>query len=607
MPRPRRKLGTRADATAVLREVFGHPRFRPGQGDAVKAVVAGRDAVVLLPTGHGKSLCYQVPAMVARRRGRGTAVVISPLIALMDDQVSQLSGKGVAAGALHSHRSPQQRIETGAAFASGDLDLLYVSPERAATEEFRLQLEAGAVSLLAIDEAHCISQWGHDFRTDYLRLGELRDRVEVPMIALTATATPRTLAEVIERLRLRDPERVTAGFARKNLAFVVRSFEPEHDRVHALQYELDRLKLREAGCGGRAIVYCATRDTVEAVTHRLRAEGYPVAGYHAGRDQTSRERAQRAFEASKARVLVATSAFGMGVDLPDVRLVVHLQAPGSPEAYYQEAGRAGRDGKASRCVLFFGDEDVRIQQHLSGSSEALRALEHYARVEGVCRQQTLCEYLEGEPGAGACGRCDVCKPSLRRGPKLRRRKPLSKRDRALVVRALRRLGRAVSVDALSRALRGWEVKRLSKGDLLTLPELGALERHDDQAIRDALDDLVFEGTLRRRMGARGPVVALAGLVDEEPDLLRDRTLPPPTAGVTSIAPELDRACKAKARQLDVRPSALLPKRAIVGIDRARPETLEALRRVPGVRDFAVEHMGEELLALVERYAFSRAR
>lgn len=600
------RLGSQADATAVLREVFGHERFRPGQRDAVKAAVAGRDVVVLLPTGRGKSLCYQIPAMVARRRGRGTTVVVSPLIALMDDQVSQLRGKGVKAAALHSHRTPEQRIDTIEAFEAGELDLLYVSPERAATEEFRQRLEAGDVSMLAIDEAHCISQWGHDFRPDYMRLGELRGRLDVPIVALTATATPRTLAEVIHRLRLQDPDRITASFARKNLAFVVRCFEPEHDRVHALRHELDRLKLRDGPQGGRAIVYCATRDSVDAVTHRLRSEGYPVAGYHAGRDAKARDRAQRSFETNKARVLIATSAFGMGVDLPDVRVVVHLQAPGSPEAYYQEAGRAGRDGKAARCVLYFGEEDVRIQQHLAGSSEALRALEHYAQTDSVCRQQALCEYLEGEPGEDPCGRCDVCKPSLRRAPAPKRRKPLTKADRKIVVRALRRLGRPVQIEALCRALRGFEVKRLSKADLLTLPEMGALERHDDTAVIEALDDLALEGVLRRRMGPRGPTVALAG-VDEDEHSLRERSRPPPTSGSTSIAPELDRACRAKARQLDVRPSALMARRTLVGIDRVRPQTLDELRRVPGMRESTVEAMGEELLALVERYSLSRVR
>lgn len=599
-------MGSQAEATAVLREVFGHPRYRPGQRDAIKAAVAGRDVVVLLPTGRGKSLCYQVPAMVARRRGRGTAVVVSPLIALMDDQVSQLRGKGVKAAALHSHRTPEQRIDTTEAFRAGALDLLYVSPERAATEEFRLQLEAGAVSMLAVDEAHCISQWGHDFRPDYMRLGELRGRLDVPIVALTATATPQTLAEVIARLRLQDPERVTASFARKNLAFVVRCFEPEHDRVHALRHELDRLKLREGPLGGRAIVYCATRDSVEAVTQRLRAEGYPVAGYHAGREAKARDRAQRAFETNKARVLVATSAFGMGVDLPDVRVVVHLQAPGSPEAYYQEAGRAGRDGKAARCVLYFGEEDVRIQQHLAGSSEALRALEHYAHNDSICRQQTLCEYLEGEPRESPCGRCDVCKPSLQRAPAPKRRKPLTQVERKLVVRALRRLARPVLVEALCRALRGWEVNRLSKADLLTLPELGALERHDDKAVLEALDELVSEGILRRRMGRRGPTIALAG-VDDDEQSVRERALPPPTSGSSSIAPELDRACRAKARQLDVRASTLLARRTLVGIDRIRPQTLDELRRVPGMRESTVLAMGEELLALVERFALSRVR
>ena len=601
------RLGSRADASTVLREVFGHPRYRPGQRDAVQAVVGGDDAVVLLPTGRGKSLCYQVPAMVARRRGRGTAVVVSPLIALMDDQVSQLAGKGIRAGALHSHRTPEDRIATVEAFEAGDLDLLYVSPERAATEAFRLRLESADVSLIAIDEAHCISQWGHDFRPDYLRLGELRDRVSVPMVALTATATPRTLDEIEARLRLRDPARVVAGFARKNLAFIVRRFEAEHDRVFALRHELGRLSLREDATAGRAIVYCATRDMVDAVTQRLRADGFPVAGYHAGHDASSRDRAQRGFETGKSRVLVATSAFGMGVDLPDVRLVVHLQTPGSPEAYYQEAGRAGRDGKAARCVLFFGEEDIRIQQHLAGSSEALQAIEHYATVDSICRQQTLCEYLEGGPGADPCKRCDVCRPSLRRAPKPRRRKPLPKTDRAVILRALRRLGRPVLIESLSRALRGCEVKRLGRADLLTLPELGKLDRHDDVALRAALDEMVADGVLRRRRAQRGPIVMLAGADDVDEPAYRERPLPPPTSGATSIAPELDRACRAKARELSMRPSALLPRRTIVAIDRRRPTSLDELRRVPGMREATVEAMGEELLALVERYASSRVR
>ncbi len=600
------RLGSYADATSVLREVFGHPRFRPGQRDAVKAAVAGKDVVVLLPTGRGKSLCYQVPALVARKRGRGTAVVISPLIALMDDQVSALRGYGIEAGALHSHRTPEQRVQTQTLFEAGGLDLLYVSPERAATPQFRDRLESGHISMVAVDEAHCISQWGHDFRPDYMRLGELRDWFAGPIMALTATATPRTLDEVVHRLRLKTPAQITASFVRKNLAFVVRQFEPEHDRVYALRHELDRLRLREVGTAGRAIVYCSTREMVDVVTQRLRAEGYPVAGYHAGRDATARERSQRGFESGKSRVLVATSAFGMGVDLPDVRAVVHLQAPGSPEAYYQEAGRAGRDGKAARCVLYFGPEDLEIQRHLAGGSEALSALEHYAHADEACRQETLCTYLEGESVPLRCGRCDVCKPSLQRVPKPRRRKALTKADRAVVLRALRRVGRAVPIDALSRALRGWEVKRLARADLLTLPELGALERHDDVAVREALDDMVAAGVLRRRPGRRGPTVAIPGGEDEE-TTLRERAVPPPTSGLSSIAPELDRACRAKARELGIRPSALLPRRAIVGIDRARPESLEDLRRVSGVREQAVEAMGEELLALVERYALSRVR
>ncbi|MEM6291272.1 MAG: ATP-dependent DNA helicase RecQ [Myxococcota bacterium] len=590
----------------MLSEVFGHPRFRPGQRDAVKAAVAGRDVLVLLPTGRGKSVCYQVPALVARRRGKGTTVVISPLIALMDDQVAQLSGRGVDAAALHSHMRPEQRVDVQSRFDAGELDLLYVSPERAAMPEFRARLEAGGVAMVAIDEAHCISQWGHDFRPEYLQLGELRDWFQGPILALTATATPRTLDEIAARLRMDAPTCVRAPFARKNLSFIVRRFEDDHDRVAALRHELDRLKLREAVGTGRAIVYCSTRDTVDVVAQRLRADGMPVAAYHAGRDATARARAQRSFETSRARVLVATSAFGMGVDLPDVRLVVHLQAPGSPEAYYQEAGRAGRDGRASRCLLFYGEADFAIQRHLAGGrgTEPLLELQRYAEAEQTCRQQTLCRYLQGDDVEVSCGRCDACRPSLRRAPKPVKRPRLTQKERAMLVRVVGRLKRPVPLEALSRALRGWEVNRLARADLLTLPELGSLEHRDAGAIADAVEEAIEMGRLRRRFGSSGPVICVAG--DDDNDE-RELKRPPPTAGITSIAPELSRACRGRARELGVKPTQLLPRRAILGIDRKRPETLDELRRVPGVRESTVEAMGEELIALVQRYASSRAR
>jgi ATP-dependent DNA helicase RecQ len=357
-------------ALDVLERVFGYVGFRPGQAEAVEAAVSGRDAVVLLPTGSGKSLCYQVPALVAFEAGRGTTLVVSPLIALMRDQVGALDGRGVAAAALHSHQSDAVGRDAVARLLRGELALLYVSPERAGKEAFRRLLGRARIAGLAIDEAHCVSQWGHDFRPDYLRLHELREQSDAPMMALTATATDVVLAEIEARLALRDPLRVRSGWERPNLSFSVRPLRAHAERLDALRAELDAAGLRPRRGAGRALVYCATRKITEKVAAALRSEGFGVGHYHAGRTKLARERAQAAFEAGRTRVLVATNAFGMGIARPDIRVLVHSQTPGSLEAYYQVAGRAGRDGAPARCVLFHGAADLVTQRRLAASGDA---------------------------------------------------------------------------------------------------------------------------------------------------------------------------------------------------------------------------------------------
>ncbi len=611
-----KRLGSFAAAGRVLRDVFGHPRFRPGQRDAVKAAMGGRDVVVVLPTGRGKSACYQVPALAARGAGRGPTIVVSPLIALMDDQVAQLRGLGVRASALHSHLDASTRASTLAALRSDALDLLYVSPERACQPEFRAVLEAGTVGMVAVDEAHCISQWGHDFRPDYQRLGELRSRFEGPIVALTATATPETLQDIATRLELRDPVWVRGAFQRKNLAFAVQHLDDDDDaRTLALHRALDPLQLRDTGAGGRAIVYCSTRHSVESVARELGTRGYPVAHYHGGRTAVARAKAQRAFETGRARVLVATNAFGMGVDISDVRLVLHFQAPGSLEAYYQEAGRAGRDGAPARCVMFYAPLDLQTWAHLhatAGLSEtrelALQAVQTYAEQSSSCRQRELCSYLSGARVEVTCRRCDVCRPGRRRALAAPSRVAagLSTQEAESVVTAVSRLRRPVAARSLIWALRGTEARRIARGDLLTLPEFGALARHAEPVVRGAIDDLLAAGRLRR-CGPRGATISVPGSpsAGAPSRQVRPKLLPRPTAGASSIAPEVDRACRAKARELQLRPSALLPRRAIVGIDRLRPESIEELRRIPGMRELVVEAMGDELLALVQRYASRR--
>ncbi|HSN30243.1 MAG TPA: RecQ family ATP-dependent DNA helicase, partial [Kofleriaceae bacterium] len=319
----------------VLREVFGHDRFRHGQQEAVEAVMGGRDALVLLPTGGGKSLCYQVPAIARARAGAGTTIVISPLIALMNDQVRAMAARGIAVAALHSQCEEEERAETVGRLVRGELAMLYVSPERAVLDGFKRMLARVRIALIAIDEAHCVSQWGHDFRPEYMRLAELRQVVRAPVIALTATATPRVLAEIASSLELDAPVMVRGDFRRPNLAFSVVHASGEAARIATTIEVLERAGLRGTTGRGRGIVYCATRKKAEEVAAALSDAGFAAGYYHAGRTGLARERAQARFELGKTRVLVATNAFGMGIDYPDVRAIVHVQAPGSLEAYYQ--------------------------------------------------------------------------------------------------------------------------------------------------------------------------------------------------------------------------------------------------------------------------------
>jgi len=373
----------------ILHELFGFREFRFGQQDAVDAVMQNRDAVVLLPTGGGKSLCYQVPAVAFRRQGKGTTVVISPLIALMQDQVAALSGRGIAAAAMNSHQDDEQRRDVSAQFLKGELDLLYVSPERAALEGFRRMLRKVPVALLAIDEAHCVSQWGHDFRPEYMRLGELRELFSGPTIALTATATPRVMTEIVAQLQMRNPTLVKGDFTRANLAFSVQHLRGDEARLDALIAALDEAGMRSRkGEHGRAIIYCATRKKAEDVAKKLKSANVPCSHYHAGRTQLARSRAQNAFEAGRSKVLVATNAFGMGIDYPDVRLIVHFQSPASLEAYYQEAGEVS-------VVLRSGRSDDPAAHRRNGAAQRGPAV---AWGSGARRRATLCRFRDLSTG-----------------------------------------------------------------------------------------------------------------------------------------------------------------------------------------------------------------
>jgi ATP-dependent DNA helicase RecQ len=391
----------------VLRSVFGFPEFRGLQREVIDEVVAGRDALAVMPTGAGKSLCYQLPALLRP----GVGVVVSPLIALMQDQVAALAENGVAAAFLNSTleaweaRAIEQRVREGA------LDLLYVAPERLLTDRCLELLESAPLALFAIDEAHCVSQWGHDFRPEYLQLGVLRERfAAVPRLALTATADPATRREIAARLLEPGARTLVAGFDRPNLFY--RVIDREGGPAQLLAF------LRSEHPGAAGIVYRRTRDAVERTAEHLAAHGVEALPYHAGLDAATRRRNQERFRAEDGVVMVATVAFGMGIDKPDVRFVAHLDLPESLEAFYQESGRAGRDGDPADSWVAWGLQDLvlaRARIDRSEADEARKRIEQrklesiVAYVEtAACRRQVLLRYF-GEQPAERCGRCDNCR------------------------------------------------------------------------------------------------------------------------------------------------------------------------------------------------------
>jgi len=395
-----------ADPSAVLADVFGYTGFRGEQSAIVHRVVSGGDAVVLMPTGGGKSICYQIPALCRA----GTGVVLSPLVALMHDQVAALRLAGVRAAALNSTLSPQERADVERAYLAGELDLLYLAPERLSSPGTVEFLQRGRVALFAIDEAHCVSQWGHDFRPDYLQLGALAELwPDVPRIALTATATPATHREITERLRLERAEHFVASFDRPNIRYRI-------DAKHKVREQLVDFVSREHP-GEAGIVYALSRKRVEQAAEWLREAGVDAVPYHAGLPAGARLDAQTRFLREEGVVVVATIAFGMGIDKPDVRFVAHIDLPKSVEGYYQETGRAGRDGEPAEAWMAYGLADVVQQRQLieSGEGDAAAKRNQLAHVSHMlelcettgCRRRYLMGYF-GQELAEPCGNCDVC-------------------------------------------------------------------------------------------------------------------------------------------------------------------------------------------------------
>jgi ATP-dependent DNA helicase RecQ len=599
-------------ALSVLTRTFGYPAFRGQQAEIVEHVVGGGDALVLMPTGGGKSLCYQIPALVRE----GVGVVVSPLIALMQDQVDALTAVGARAGFLNSTQTPAERSAVERAFVAGELDLLYLAPERLGTASAVELLDRGRIALFAIDEAHCVAQWGHDFRPDYLRLSVLHERwPQVPRIALTATATEATRREIVQRLDLADAASFVSSFDRPNITYRI---EPKQQPVQQL------LRLIAAEHDGDAgIVYCLSRASVEKTAAALVAAGIPALPYHAGLDASVRASNQSRFLREDGLVMVATIAFGMGIDKPDVRFVAHLDLPKSVEGYYQETGRAGRDGLPSTAWLAYGLQDVVQQRRMIDSSDGdlahRRNLSAHldamlALCETVeCRRVRLLAYFGQE--STACGNCDTClTPPQSFDGTVAAQKLLS-----TVVRLERERNQRFGAGHLIDILLGRSNDRVVKGRHDQLSTWGIGTEHTDVEWRGVVRQVLAQGLLAVQ-GEYGALTAtdaagdvLAGrrpvMLRTEPERQgRSRSRSARGSGgaaAADLAPadaglfEALRAWRGGvAKEQGVPAYIVFGDATLRGIAGARPTSLSALGNVSGVGEKKLEAFGEAVLVVV---------
>jgi len=593
----------------VLRRVWGHAAFRPLQREAMRAVLAGRDSLVVLPTGGGKSVCFQAPALVGG--DGGVAVVVSPLISLMKDQVDALTANGVPAACLHSGLGPEERRQVEAGLPAGRYRLLYVSPERLVGEggeAFQAFLGRCRVRYFAIDEAHCISQWGHDFRPEYRRLGALRDAFPgVALHAFTATATERVRGDIADQLRLADPEILVGSFDRPNLVYRVR-------RRHGLDAQLRAALDRHPGEAG--IVYCLSRREVERVAAKIASWGRRAVPYHAGLDAGTRARHQDDFLNERADVVVATVAFGMGIDRSDVRFVLHAAAPRSPEHYQQEAGRAGRDGLEAECLLLYSPGDFATWGRLLGESgeltEAARrlfaAMHRYAAATR-CRHRVLAEYFGERYGRESCGACDWCLGELERVPE-----PLILGQKILscVLRVRERWGAGHVADVL----RGTVTDKVTANRHQDLSTFGLLADVPARELHGYVDQLVDAGWLAQE-GDRYPTLGVTETGrrllrgEESCELYRQpaperrragRAAEVSWEGVDEALFEKLRALRLEiARERKVPPYVIFHDSALRALARLRPASREALLAVPGIGEKKAADLGPRFLEAIAEH------
>ena len=594
----------------ALKTYFGYDAFRGGQEPVIDALLSGRDAMGIMPTGAGKSVCYQIPALLLP----GITLVISPLVSLMRDQVTQLVQMGVPAAYLNSTLTFKQYLLALERARAGRYKIIYVAPERLETEGFQSFAQAADISLVAVDEAHCISQWGQDFRPSYMNIpafveGLLR---RPPVGAFTATATPEVQEDIARLLSLRNPLRITTGFNRENLYFEVR--QPSDKRAALLEL----VRSRPGKCG---IVYCSTRKAVEEVCALLRERGVSATRYHAGLEPEERQRNQEDFLYDRALVMVSTNAFGMGIDKSDVRYVIHYNMPKDLESYYQEAGRAGRDGLPSSCILLFSGQDVRTGEFLithgepreeldAKTAELLRErdLQRLRRMTAYCRtQRCLRQYLLqyfGEFASDYCGACYNCLHNFEEVD--------VSREAQIIVRCVAELGQHFGVGVVAETLCGADTEKIRKFHMEREPSYGLLKDLTQVQVRERIRFLLDTGTLQLSSGPY-PVVLLGKPLSADTPLLMRVAREESSFAKRRPPEELDdrqselfsrlRVLRASvARRQGVPAYVVFSDKTLRELAVAWPQTIEEFRAVSGVGDVKAARYGKAFLAEIDHFS-----
>ena len=598
--------GTSRQALDLLKSKYGFDEFRFQQAEIVQTLIDGNDALVLMPTGGGKSVCYQIPSLIRD----GVGIVISPLIALMQDQVNALNALGIRASYINSTQTADARQKVEQLLINNELDLLYVAPERLNTVEFLDLLERSTIALFAIDEAHCVSQWGHDFRSDYLQLQLLHQAFpQVPCIALTATADKRTRAEIVQQLNLQSARIFVHSFDRPNIFYRISEGTNNRDRLWLF------IQAQHAGDAG--IVYCLSRKQVDSVADWLSHKGRTALAYHAGMDSATRALHQQRFLAEEGVIIVATIAFGMGIDKPDVRFVAHLTLPRTIEAYYQETGRAGRDGLAANAWLAYGLQDVINLRQMNQQSEAnetfKRSLHHKLEAmlglceQITCRRQTLLEYFD-ELLEQPCGHCDIClEPPPTWDATEAARKALS---------CVYRTGQRFGVNYLIDVLMGKPHERIlrNRHDQISTWNIGA-ELSVNQwrgLFRQLLVYAYLESDIDRYGGLRLTPRAKPLLRGEESLMLREavQRSKKPRAGVDKkpldandqpLFDELRALRKSLAGENSVPPFVIFHDKTLIEMVAEQPLSLAEMAQINGVGEHKLNRFGEAFLSVIQTH------